>query len=137
MCCHLAAYSTQFYIKKVRSYFIPWFQVMLMILLMPSQSKSSLQPLTVTHTPNGFSITLPIDDITPVAETSLDNEALPTMILADTPATYRIVSSRTRKGSSLLTDSVSVTWICSYRDKKWYETVSQQIGTMNFKKRHH
>ncbi|KAK3884923.1 hypothetical protein Pcinc_010766 [Petrolisthes cinctipes] len=107
------------------------------------------QPATINNTPNGFNITLPIDDITPAAETSLDDEALPTTILADTPVTYKIVSGGTRKGSSLLADSlgftytrkrkssISVTWICSYRGKKCYATISQQIGTMNFKCGHH
>ena len=108
------------------------------------------QPATInSNTPNSFNITLLIDDITPVAETSLDDEALPTTILADTPVTYRIVSGGTRKGSSLLTDSlgftytkkqessVSVKWICSYCGKRCYAIVSQQIGTMNFKSGHH
>ena len=107
------------------------------------------QPAAINNTPNGFNITLPLDDLTSAAETSLDDEALPTTILVYTPVTYKIVSGGTRKGSSLLTDSlgftytrkressVSVTWICSYRGKKCYATISQQIGTMNFKRGHH
>ncbi|XP_068228043.1 uncharacterized protein [Palaemon carinicauda] len=107
------------------------------------------KPATINNTPKDFNIILPIDNITPFAETSLVDEALPTTILADTPVTYKIVSGGTRKCSSLLADSlgftytrkressVSVTWICSYRGKKYYATISQQLGTMNFKSGHH
>lgn len=68
------------------------------------------QPATINNTPSGFNITLPIDDLMPAAETSLDDEALPTTILADTPVTYKIVSGGTRKGSSLLADSLGFTY---------------------------
>ena len=68
------------------------------------------QPAAINNTPNGFNITLPLDDLTSAAETSLDDEALPTTILVYTPVTYKIVSGGTRKGSSLLTDSLDFTY---------------------------
>ena len=85
-----------------------------------------------------LNVSLPVEEVSQVVETSLTTEPIPTDIMVDAPTSYHVVEGGSRKGDDL-TDSlgfqyvkkrvtlVSMSWICSIRTKnRCFASVSQQ-----------